>query len=66
MVCVPIFKPTGDIFAIAQFINRKGEATFTTKDEEQFRLFAEPLGVILENCMEVQRQFFSHTAKADG
>jgi putative ABC transport system ATP-binding protein len=54
ILCMPLVKPGGEIFAVAQLINRKDVNSFTKQDEAQFNLFAEPLGVILENCMELR------------
>lgn len=56
ILCMPIYRPDGEIFAVAQLINRQGETGFTREDEDQFTVFAEPLGVILENCVELQQQ----------
>jgi putative ABC transport system ATP-binding protein len=54
ILCMPLMKPHGEIFAVAQLINKKDGDSFTKEDEEQFSLFAEPFGVILENCMELR------------
>jgi putative ABC transport system ATP-binding protein len=56
ILCMPLAKPNGEIFAVAQLINKKDANCFTREDEEQFELFAEPFGVILENCMELRNQ----------
>jgi putative ABC transport system ATP-binding protein len=56
ILCMPIYRRNGEIFAVAQLINRQGIERFTENDEEQFALFAEPLSVILENCLELQRR----------
>ena len=56
ILCMPVYSRDGDIFAVAQLINRHGAKSFTTNDEEQFAVFAEPLGVVLENCLELQRR----------
>lgn len=56
MLCMPIFRSTGEIFAVAQLINRAQQDSFTSDDEEQFSAFADPLGVILENCLELQKE----------
>lgn len=59
MLCMPIIKTTGEIFAVAQLLNRKGPSPFSAADEEQFNEFADSLGVILENCVELQNQLLS-------
>ena len=56
ILCMPVYTREGEIFAVAQLINRSGTESFTRDDEEQFAVFAEPIGVILENCLELQRQ----------
>lgn len=56
ILCMPVYSRDGEIFAVAQLINRHGAKSFTTNDEEQFAVFAEPLGVVLENCLELQRR----------
>jgi putative ABC transport system ATP-binding protein len=56
ILCMPVYKRDGEIFAVAQLINRRGVNRFTENDEEQFAVFAEPLSVILENCLELQRR----------
>ena len=54
MLCVPIFRVSEEIFAVAQFINQRDGKPFSTEDEENFAAFAEPLGIILENCLEMR------------
>jgi putative ABC transport system ATP-binding protein len=54
ILCMPLMKPNGEIFAVAQLLNKKEAAAFTKEDEEQFSAFAEPFAVILENCMELR------------
>jgi putative ABC transport system ATP-binding protein len=56
ILCMPLAKPNGEVFAVAQLINKKDANCFTRDDEEQFQLFAEPFGVILENCLELCNQ----------
>ena len=48
MLCMPIPDHSGEVFAVAQLLNRKGGA-FTVQDEKEFRGFAEPLAVILQS-----------------
>jgi adenylate cyclase len=56
ILCMPVFDEAGDIFAVAQLINRLGADRFTEKDEEQFQTFAEPLGVVLASCLHLRDQ----------
>lgn len=48
ILCMPILDHGGEVFAVAQLLNRK-DGSFTPKDEEEFRGFAEPLAVILQS-----------------
>jgi len=48
ILCMPILDRSGEVFAVAQLINRKVGA-FTDEDEKAFRAFAEPLAVILQS-----------------
>lgn len=49
LLCIPIFKSNGDIFAVAQAINKRNASSFTQEDQDRFAILAEPLGVLLEN-----------------
>ena len=53
ILCMPVVKPSGEIFAVAQLINKRNGIAFDAQDEEKFNLFAEPLSVLLENCIEL-------------
>ncbi len=65
ILCMPVHKRDGEILAVAQLINRQGAESFSKDDEEQFAIFAEPLGIILENCLELQRRVVeSHPLEA--
>ena len=48
ILCMPILDRSGEVFAVAQLINRK-DGAFTDKDEKAFRAFAEPLAIILQS-----------------
>jgi adenylate cyclase len=61
MLCMPIYTPAGHVLAVAQLINRKGDEKFSAADEERFIQFAEPLEVMLENCIQLQSQFLAAT-----
>lgn len=50
LLCAPIFNRKNEIFAVAQFLNRKDGQPFTSADVERFTKFAAPLAVILEGC----------------
>jgi putative ABC transport system ATP-binding protein len=53
ILCLPIYDRRNQIFAVAQLLNKQGGPAFTREDEESFRSFAEPLGVILETCKQL-------------
>jgi putative ABC transport system ATP-binding protein len=48
ILCMPILNRAGDVFAVAQLLNRE-DGVFTAQDETEFRAFAEPLSVILQS-----------------
>jgi putative ABC transport system ATP-binding protein len=48
ILCMPILNHSGEVFAVAQLLNRKN-GSFTREDEKEFRGFAEPLAVILQS-----------------
>lgn len=50
MLCLPIHDRQKRVFAVAELLNKKEGDAFTDQDEQRFREFAEPLGVILEAC----------------
>jgi putative ABC transport system ATP-binding protein len=53
ILCMPIFDRERKIFAVAQLLNKHGGTPFTTADEQAFREFATPLGLILESCLRM-------------
>jgi putative ABC transport system ATP-binding protein len=50
ILCMPIFDRKKKVFAVAQLLNKHGVKPFTAEDEQAFRDFATPLGLILESC----------------
>jgi adenylate cyclase len=54
ILCMPILDRGGEVFAVAQLLNRKVGA-FTQQDEAEFRAFAEPLAVILQSSRIIDR-----------
>jgi putative ABC transport system ATP-binding protein len=55
ILCMPIFDRNKNVFAVAQLLNKNGGGPFTPEDEVSFREFAEPLGLILESCLQMAR-----------
>lgn len=53
ILCMPIFDRERNVFAVAQVLNKRGEGAFTTADEQAFREFATPLGLIMESCLRL-------------
>ncbi len=48
ILCLPLRGQRGQIFAVAQLLNRRDGAPFDAGDEERFAKFAAPVAVILE------------------
>ncbi len=56
ILCLPIQNRTGQVIAVVQLLNKVGQASFSAEDENRFREFARPLGVILETCAHFRSQ----------
>lgn len=50
ILCMPIFSTKQRVVAVVQLLNKAGELPFDQHDEQQFREFAESMGIILESC----------------
>lgn len=52
LLCMPIFsrKDETNALAVVQLLNKADRIPFTKDDEEQFREFANAIGIILESC----------------
>lgn len=50
MLCMPIFSSSQQVVAVVQLLNKVGEDSFTSHDENSFRDFASSIGIILETC----------------
>ncbi len=52
LLCMPIFsrKDETNALAVVQLLNNADRVPFTQDDEEQFREFANAIGIILESC----------------
>ncbi len=48
ILCLPVKNRAGEVFAVAQLLNRMDGKPFDASDEARFRAFLESLGVILE------------------
>jgi adenylate cyclase len=54
ILCMPIHNRNKRVFAVAQLLNRLEEGPFNERDEQKFREFAEPIGLILESCLRLE------------
>lgn len=52
ILCMPIFssKSETEPVAVVRLLNKAGDDPFTEEDEQQFRVFADSIGIILESC----------------
>ena len=57
ILCLPIKNRDGNVFAVAQLLNRRDEQPFDARDERRFKSFIESLGVILETQLGLGEQF---------
>ncbi|MGL5063004.1 MAG: GAF domain-containing protein [Microcoleus sp.] len=55
ILCMPIFssKSEGEPVAVARLLNKSGGVPFDEEDEQEFRRFADSIGIILESCQSV-------------
>jgi adenylate cyclase len=56
ILCVPIYGREGDVFAVAQLLNKNGGEPFLAEDQTRFREFIEPVGVIFESWLRMIRR----------
>jgi adenylate cyclase len=56
ILCLPLRDEEGDVFAVAQLLNRVDGAPFDIGDEQRFARFAHPLGVALEGWWTTARE----------
>jgi putative ABC transport system ATP-binding protein len=64
ILCVPITDKQGQVFAVAQLLNRAGGGAFEENDERQLRNFASSLGVVLESWWKMSQQRGPHVGRA--
>ncbi len=52
ILCMPIFssKSQTEPVAVVRLLNKAGNVPFSEEDEQQFRVFADSIGIILESC----------------
>jgi putative ABC transport system ATP-binding protein len=48
MLCVPLRTRDGEVFAVAQLLNKRGGGVFNAADEQRFADLAQSIGVIVE------------------
>ena len=51
ILCLPVKNQAGEVFAVAQLLNRKDGQPFDRSDEDRFAVFIQSIGVILETQM---------------
>ena len=56
ILCNPIRNRYGEVFAVAQLLNRRDGKAFESADEDRFAEFASSLGVILEGWSEMRER----------
>lgn len=49
LLCVPLRDAAGDVFAVAQALNKRGGGPFDNDDEKRFAEFMSTVGVLLES-----------------
>ncbi len=53
ILCLPVTNRRGEVFAVAQLLNRRDGMPFDAQDERHFARFIESLGVILETLESI-------------
>lgn len=56
ILCLPLRDAGGEVFAVAQLLNREGGRPFDEGDEQRFAKFAGAMGVILESWWQMSRR----------
>jgi putative ABC transport system ATP-binding protein len=59
LLCVPIADTHNHVFAVAQLLNKRGDAPFDAGDERRFRDFAASIGVILQSWWWMRQRLFA-------
>jgi len=55
ILSMPIYDRNREVFAVVQLQNKRDGQAFNEQDEQRFRDFAEPLGIILESCLRMAK-----------
>ena len=53
---LPVKNMDGDVFAVAQLLNRRDGLPFDEEDEQRFAEFVQSLGVIFETQLDMSRK----------
>lgn len=56
LLCLPIRRRNGEVFAVAQLLNRRGGRPFAAADESRLGEFIDSLGVMLESLHDPLRE----------
>jgi adenylate cyclase len=55
VLCLPLKDGSGEVFAVAQLLNRQDGGVFDESDERHFAKFADSVGVILRSWWQMAR-----------
>ena len=53
ILCLPVKNPQGEVFAVAQLLNRKDGRPFDEDDEQRFSTFMQSIGVIFDTQLRL-------------
>jgi len=53
ILCLPVKNQHGDVFAVAQLLNRRDGRPFDARDEEEFASFIDSIGVLFETHVQL-------------
>jgi GAF domain-containing protein len=53
ILCLPVKNPQGEVFAVAQLLNRKDGRPFDEDDEQRFATFMQSIGVIFDTQLRL-------------
>ena len=56
ILCLPVKNSEGEVFAVAQLLNRQDGQPFDLDDERRFSIFIESIGVIFETQLGMRER----------
>jgi putative ABC transport system ATP-binding protein len=54
LLCLPVRRPSGEVIAVAQVLNKRDAGEFTADDEDRFREFLEPIGRLVGDLLALE------------